>query len=147
MDIHQLHTSCIAIIHIDRHNTSNPHVQAPKPSKGPSTHLVQSGSLKDSRGTTHLSNRVHAQLRSTNIHRPNAKLSRNDGPNGGPAGAVVAYSHILEWYTALPGHLPQDRSSDGSGSVTLVSIVLEHYALRVYVLVEIIIFMGNCLHY
>ena len=58
-------------------------------------YLVQCRCLLDCSGATRLSNGVHAQLRSPNVHSPQTQVGRQHGSNGTATGTVITNHHLL----------------------------------------------------
>ena len=59
------------------------------------SYLEEGGALQHAGGAAHLPDGVHGQLRSADVQHGNAETSGQDGPDGGPAGAVVTDHHVL----------------------------------------------------
>merc|ERR1740129_1814495 len=63
------------------------------------------------------------------VHSPETSLGGNDGTNGGATWTVVLYHELLRLNTSTTGEFSKKEARLGVGSISLVTICLQHCAL------------------
>mmetsp|Transcript_22788 Transcript_22788/g.76531 ORF Transcript_22788/g.76531 Transcript_22788/m.76531 type:complete len:522 (-) Transcript_22788:19-1584(-) len=79
-------------------------------------------------GAHHLAHGVHAELGHADVARAHADAAGDDGPDGGPAGAVVLHHKLLHGRGGPGRELPHDIGRDAVRGVAHVCVALDHAA-------------------